>query len=76
MQSSAKSDAREIQGGWREQIVSRHVRLRKPLLVMIAQKGLQHLAIGWKQSGVGREESIDELMECTQIKNVNLKLDS
>ena len=31
---------------------------------------------GYKQSGVGREESIDELMECTQIKNVNLKLDS
>ncbi|MEJ8571528.1 aldehyde dehydrogenase family protein [Microbaculum marinum] len=27
---------------------------------------------GYKQSGVGREESIDELLACTQIKNVNV----
>lgn len=31
---------------------------------------------GYKQSGVGREESFDELLEFTQIKNVNVKLDS
>ena len=29
---------------------------------------------GYKQSGLGREESIDELLACTQIKNVNLTL--
>jgi betaine-aldehyde dehydrogenase len=29
---------------------------------------------GYKQSGSGREESIDELLECTQIKNVMVKL--
>jgi betaine-aldehyde dehydrogenase len=29
---------------------------------------------GYKQSGVGREESLDELFACTQIKNVNIKL--
>jgi betaine-aldehyde dehydrogenase len=28
---------------------------------------------GYKQSGMGREESIEELLACTQIKNVNLK---
>lgn len=27
---------------------------------------------GYKQSGMGREESIDELLACTQIKNVNV----
>ena len=27
---------------------------------------------GWKQSGVGREESLDELLSYTQIKNVNM----
>ena len=27
---------------------------------------------GYKQSGVGREESIEELLACTQIKNVNV----
>ncbi len=29
---------------------------------------------GYKQSGIGREESIDELLACTQIKNVNVNL--
>jgi len=27
---------------------------------------------GWKQSGMGREESLDELLSYTQIKNVNV----
>ncbi|MCH7542765.1 MAG: aldehyde dehydrogenase family protein [Proteobacteria bacterium] len=27
---------------------------------------------GWKQSGLGREESLDELLSYTQIKNINL----
>jgi betaine-aldehyde dehydrogenase len=27
---------------------------------------------GYKQSGIGREESIDELMAFTQIKNINI----
>ncbi len=31
---------------------------------------------GYKQSGMGREESIDELLACTQIKNVNVTLRS
>jgi betaine-aldehyde dehydrogenase len=29
---------------------------------------------GYKQSGVGREESIEELLACTQIKNINVTL--
>jgi betaine-aldehyde dehydrogenase len=29
---------------------------------------------GYKQSGMGREESIDELLACTQIKNVSVML--
>jgi betaine-aldehyde dehydrogenase len=29
---------------------------------------------GYKHSGIGREESIDELLACTQIKNVNVTL--
>ena len=29
---------------------------------------------GVKQSGIGREESIEELLACTQIKNVNVSL--
>jgi len=29
---------------------------------------------GYKQSGVGREESKEELLEFTQLKNVNVKL--
>lgn len=28
---------------------------------------------GFKQSGVGREESIEEILACTQIKNINVK---
>jgi betaine-aldehyde dehydrogenase len=31
---------------------------------------------GYKQSGMGREESIEELLACTQIKNVNVTLRS
>ena len=27
---------------------------------------------GWKQSGIGREESLDELLSYTQIKSVNV----
>ena len=30
---------------------------------------------GYKQSGVGREESIEELMDATQIKNVHVEFD-
>jgi betaine-aldehyde dehydrogenase len=36
-----------------------------------------HLGVpfgGYKQSGLGREESIDELLACTQIKNINVTL--
>jgi betaine-aldehyde dehydrogenase len=29
---------------------------------------------GYKQSGMGREESVEELLACTQIKNVNVTL--
>ncbi len=29
---------------------------------------------GWKQSGLGREESFDEMLDCTQLKNVNVSL--
>jgi hypothetical protein len=28
---------------------------------------------GYKQSGIGREESIDEILACTRIKNINVK---
>ena len=31
---------------------------------------------GYKQSGIGREESFEELLEFTQTKNVNVNLDS
>jgi betaine-aldehyde dehydrogenase len=31
---------------------------------------------GYKQSGIGREESIDELLACTQLKNVNVTLNT
>ena len=30
---------------------------------------------GYTQSGIGREESFDELLEFTQVKNVNVNLD-
>lgn len=30
---------------------------------------------GWKQSGLAPEESFEELLECTQIKNVNVTLE-
>jgi betaine-aldehyde dehydrogenase len=29
---------------------------------------------GYKQSGIGREEGIEEMLACTQIKNINVKL--
>jgi betaine-aldehyde dehydrogenase len=29
---------------------------------------------GYKQSGIGKEESFEELLECTQVKNVNIRL--
>jgi betaine-aldehyde dehydrogenase len=29
---------------------------------------------GYKQSGLGREESLEELLDCTQLKNVNVSL--
>ncbi|WP_421699767.1 aldehyde dehydrogenase family protein [Ancylobacter sp.] len=29
---------------------------------------------GYKQSGLGREESLEELLECTQLKNINVSL--
>jgi len=29
---------------------------------------------GYKQSGLGREESIDEMLDCTQLKNVNITI--
>jgi len=31
---------------------------------------------GYKQSGIGREESIEELMDSTQIKNVHVEFDA
>lgn len=31
---------------------------------------------GYKQSGIGRDESLDELLDNTQIKNVNVNLDA
>jgi len=31
---------------------------------------------GYKQSGVGREESIEEMMDATQIKNVHVEFDA
>ena len=30
---------------------------------------------GYKQSGIGREESFEELLEFTQVKNVNVNLE-
>ncbi len=29
---------------------------------------------GYKQSGLGREESLEELLECTRLKNINVSL--
>ncbi|MGV6872105.1 aldehyde dehydrogenase family protein [Pseudochelatococcus sp. B33] len=31
---------------------------------------------GYKLSGIGREEGIEELLACTQVKNINIKLGS
>ncbi len=31
---------------------------------------------GYKQSGLGREECLEELLSCTQIKNVNVNLEA
>lgn len=44
--------------------------------VWINQVGYHFLGApfgGMKQSGLGREECLDELLACTQIKNVNIK---
>jgi betaine-aldehyde dehydrogenase len=31
---------------------------------------------GWKQSGIGQEECVDELLSYTRIKNVNMRWDN
>ncbi|HSC23189.1 MAG TPA: aldehyde dehydrogenase family protein [Casimicrobiaceae bacterium] len=45
--------------------------------VWINNASTHHVGVpfgGYKQSGMGREESIDELLACTQIKNVGVNL--
>src|SRR6185437_1202447 len=45
--------------------------------VWINNASTHHVGVpfgGYKQSGMGREESIDELLACTQIKNVSVTL--
>jgi betaine-aldehyde dehydrogenase len=45
--------------------------------VWVNQAGRHHLGApfgGWKQSGTGREEAIDEIFGYTQTKNVNIQL--
>ena len=45
--------------------------------VWINSASTHHVGVpfgGVKQSGIGREESIEELLACTQIKNVNVTL--
>ena len=45
--------------------------------VWINNASTHHVGVpfgGYKQSGIGREESIEELLACTQIKNVNVTL--
>ena len=45
--------------------------------VWINNASMHHVGVpfgGYKQSGIGREESLDELLACTQIKNVNVTL--
>jgi betaine-aldehyde dehydrogenase len=45
--------------------------------VWINGASIHHIGVpfgGVKQSGIGREESIEELLACTQIKNVNVTL--
>jgi betaine-aldehyde dehydrogenase len=45
--------------------------------VWINNASTHHVGVpfgGYKQSGIGREESIDELLACTQIKNVSVTL--
>ncbi|HET9670499.1 MAG TPA: aldehyde dehydrogenase family protein [Casimicrobiaceae bacterium] len=45
--------------------------------VWINNASTHHVGVpfgGYKQSGMGREESIDELLACTQIKNVSITL--
>jgi betaine-aldehyde dehydrogenase len=29
---------------------------------------------GYKQSGIGKEECFDEMLACTQVKNVNMRI--
>jgi betaine-aldehyde dehydrogenase len=43
----------------------------------INNASIHHVGVpfgGYKQSGMGREESIDELLACTQIKNVSVTI--
>jgi len=45
--------------------------------VWINNASTHHVGVpfgGYKQSGMGREESIDELLACTQIKNVSVTI--
>jgi betaine-aldehyde dehydrogenase len=45
--------------------------------VWINNASIHHVGVpfgGYKQSGIGREESIDELLACTQVKNVSVTL--
>jgi betaine-aldehyde dehydrogenase len=45
--------------------------------VWINNASTHHVGVpfgGYKQSGIGREESIEELLACTQIKNVSVTL--
>ena len=47
--------------------------------VWINDAATHHVGVpfgGYKQSGMGREESIEELLACTHIKNVNVSLRS
>ena len=49
----------------------------RPGYVWINGASTHHVGVpfgGYKQSGIGREESIEELLACTQIKNVNVTL--
>ena len=49
----------------------------KPVTSGSTVRSTHHVGVpfgGYKQSGIGREESIEELLACTQIKNVNVTL--
>jgi len=45
--------------------------------VWVNNASIHHVGVpfgGYKQSGIGREESIDELLACTRLKNVHVTL--